>query len=90
MSEYDNEVERQRNKLAAEEWAKGVKCLHAHSMSSMWYDDRPQDTADGKSVVDMEFNDGTIRRTLDNGETVIMGVELRGQDLIDAYTKHGC
>ena len=90
MSEYDYKVQQQRDKLAAEEWAKGVKCLHAHSMSSMWYDDRPQDTADGKSVVDMEFNDGTIRRTLDNGETVIMGGELRGQDLIDAYTKHGC
>ena len=68
MSEYDYKVQQQRDKLAAEEWAKGVKCLHAHSMSSMWYDDRPQDTADGKSVVDMEFNDGTIRRTLDNGD----------------------
>ena len=38
MSQYDERVERQRLKLKAEEWAKGVKSLHAHSLSSMWYD----------------------------------------------------
>ena len=55
MTQYEDRVEQQRQKLAAEEWANGVKCIHAHSLSSMWYDDRPQDTAEGKSVVDKEL-----------------------------------
>ena len=89
MSEYNYKVEQQRDKLAAEEWAKGVKALHAHSLSSMWYDNRPQETAGGRRVTDCEYFDGTVRRTLDNGEVVILGVELRGEDLIDAYYKYG-
>ena len=64
MSQYDERVERQRKKLAAEEWGKQAKCVHAHSLSSMWYDTRPEDTAGGKSVIDVEFNNGTVRRTL--------------------------
>lgn len=87
MGQYDDRVEKQRNKLEAEEWAKGIKSLHAHSLSSMWYDNRPQDTKDGKYVTDMEYNDGSIRRTLSNGDTIILGKALSGQALIDAYTK---
>ena len=52
MSEYDEVVEKQRMILEAEKWAKGIRTLHVHSLSSMHYDDRPQDTADGKSVTD--------------------------------------
>ena len=48
MGQYQDKVERQRLLLEAEEWAKEVRSLHAHSMNSMWYDDRPQDTEDGK------------------------------------------
>ena len=64
MTQYEDRVEQQRLKLKAEEWANGVKCIHAHSLSSMWYDDRPQDTEDG-SVIDTTYNDGTITRTKD-------------------------
>ena len=53
----------------------------------MWYDNRPQETKDGKYVTDMEYNDGSIRRTLSNGDTIILGKALSGQALIDAYTK---
>ena len=88
MGQYDERVEKQRITLAAEEWAKGVKCLHAHSVSSMYYDNRPQDTDDGKCVTDVEYNDGTVNRTLSNGETVILGKALRGDDLISAYTQN--
>ena len=65
MSEYDEIVDQQRLLLEAEEWAKGIKCIHAHSLSSMAYDDRPNDT-DGKSVVDKEFNSGLIERYQNN------------------------
>ena len=89
MGQYDYKVERQRQKLAAEEWANEVKSLHAHSLSSMWYDDRPQDTAEGKSVIDKEFNSGKVERTLDNGQVYIFTkYELKGDDLIQAYSQN--
>ena len=53
MTQYNETVNNQRLLLEAEEWAKGIKSIHAHSTSSMWYDTRPQDTEEGKSVVDL-------------------------------------
>ena len=88
MTQYDDRVERQRLLLEAEEWAQGVASLHAHSMSSMWYDTRPQDTEDGKSVIDKQFYSGLIERTLDDGTKVYFGKELEGDELIDAYTRN--
>ena len=55
MTQFDEVVERQREKILAEEWAKGVKCVHIHQLKSMWYDDRPQDTDDG-AVTDIQYN----------------------------------
>ena len=88
MGQYDDLVKRQRLLLDAEEWAKGVKCLHAHSLNSMWYDDRPQDTSNGKSVLDVEYNNGTIHRKLSNGKTYVFGKELTGDKLIDSYLRN--
>ena len=56
MTQYDSRVQYQRDLIAAEEWSKTVKSVHAHSLSSMWYDTRPEDTADGKSVLDVQYN----------------------------------
>lgn len=81
MTQYKNEVKRQAKLLEAEEWAKGVKGMHAHSINSMWYDTRPQDT-DGKSVLDIEYNDGLIERRLESGEIIYFGEKLTGDDLI--------
>ena len=88
MGQYNDKVERQRLLLEAEEWAQGVASLHAHSLSSMWYDTRPQDTEDGKSVIDKQFYSGLIERTCDDGSIVYFGKELKGDELIDAYTRH--
>lgn len=88
MSEYDDKVQQQRDKLAAEKWAKGVRSLQAHSLKSMWYDYRPQDTDNG-SVMDVHYNDGSIQRTIQStGETVIMGKQLTGEDLVYEYNRH--
>lgn len=89
MGQYDYKVERQRLLLEAEEWADSVKGLHAHSLKSMWYDNRPQDTKDGKGVLDIEYNNGVIKRQLANGEEVLFGKKLVGDALIDAYLRHG-
>jgi len=87
MTEFKDKVERQRLLLEAEEWAKGVSGIHAHSLSSMWYDTRPQDTQDGKGVVDRQFNSGLIERTLDDGSIVYFGIELTGDELIREYQR---
>ena len=89
MTQYEDKVEYQRQKLAAEEWANRVKCIHAHSLSSLWYDDRPQDTADGQKVVDREFNSGRVERTFENGQVFIFTkYELKGDELIDSYVQN--
>jgi len=87
MGQYEDKVKRQRILLAAEEWALGVQSLHAHSLNSMWYDDRPEDTADGKGVVDRQFNSGLIERTLDDGSVVYFGEQLKGEELIQEFLK---
>lgn len=89
MTQYDERVQYQRDLLAAEEWSRTVKSVHAHSLGSMWYDTRPQDTEGDKTVMDVEYNDGTIRRELQTGEIVILGKALKGNDLIDQFTRAG-
>jgi hypothetical protein len=54
----------------------------------MWYDTRPQDTEDGKYVTDVMYNDGSVRRTLSDGGVIVMGDQLKGQDLLDQFQKH--
>tara|TARA_X000000368_G_scaffold354583_1_gene296118 strand:+ start:286 stop:558 length:273 start_codon:yes stop_codon:yes gene_type:complete len=89
MGQYEDRVERQRIKLEAEKWAKGIKVLHAHQLKSMWYDDRPQDT-DDSSVLDIQYNDGRIERRIQKtGEVVQMGEQIKGEELIRAYSRGG-
>ena len=87
MGQYQDKVERQRLLLEAEKWAKCVDGIHAHSLKSMWYDTRPQDTEDGKSVIDVQYNSGLIKRTCDDGAEVYFGKELTGDDLIAEYVR---
>ncbi len=88
MSEYDEIVERQRQLLLAEQWALGIKGIHAHSLSSMWYDNRPEDTKDGKGVVDTEYNNGLIERKQDGKVICYFGKKLEGDDLISQWRKY--
>ena len=90
MTQYQETVNKQKLKLAAEEWANGVKCLHAHQIKSMWYYDRPQDT-DNSSVCDIQYNDGRIQRTIVNtNEKIWMNgsKQLTGEELVNEYERH--
>jgi hypothetical protein len=88
MSQYDAVVERQRQMIEAEKWSKGVKAVHAHSFTTMWYEPKPDRTGDDLRVLDTEFNDGTIERQyLVSGEIEMIGTKLTGQDLLDEYTR---
>ena len=85
MSEHKEIVERQRLLLEAEAWSRGVKTLHAHALTSMWYDDRGNDG----SVMDTEYNDGLVMREIrETGETVYFGESLKGDDLLQLFGQH--
>jgi len=84
MTQYDDRVHMQKMLLDAEEWAKGVASLHAHSSSSMHYDDRPEDT-DGKSVIDIEYNGGWIDRHQDDKVIHTFGKKFSRKELLEAY-----
>lgn len=89
MTQYDATVSKQRQIIAAEVWAKETKCIHSHSISSMYYDDRPQDTENGKTVTDHEFNDGVVMR-YHGGELIhTFGERLTGAALLDAFSRSG-
>ena len=88
MTQYKDEVERHAELLAAEEWANEVRAIHVHSLSSMWYDDRPQDTHNGTSVTDREFNSGLIERFKDGKIIYIFGEKLVGDQLLQAFEQH--
>lgn len=88
MTQYTETVERQRIKMEAEDWAKTVKSVHAHSLQSMHYDTRPEDTANGKCVTDTEYNSGIVERRQNGKLIYTFGKKLTGQALIDAYTRN--
>ena len=79
MTEYREVVMRRKLQLEAEEWGMQIQSLHAHSLDSMWYDKRPQDTANGKSVMDIIYN---------SGKTIVLQKGMTGKELIDKYGRH--
>jgi len=89
MTQYDETVETQRLIIEAEKWAKELRGIHMHSMNSMYYDDRPEDTKDGKSVTDHEFNDGVIERYQAGKLIHTFGKRMNRAELLDAYTRKG-
>ena len=84
MTQFNDRVEKQRLKIEAEEWARGVRSLHAHSLTSLWYDNGREDG----SVLDIQYNDGRVERKIDStGETIILGTQLIGKDLVEQYVR---
>ena len=73
--------------LEAEKWAEGIKDIHVHSMNSMWYDDKPEDTANNKNVTDTTYNSGLIKREQDGKVLRYFGEKLTGDALIDDYVR---
>ena len=86
MTEFNDKVEKQRIRIEAEKWANGVKSLHAHSLTSLAYDTR----GDDGSVLDITYNDGSIKREIQsNNQVVWLGEKLTGEDLLQAYSRGG-
>ena len=88
MSQYDEVVDRQKRMLAAENWANGVSQIHAHRLTSLWYETNPDRTGDDLSVMDIEFNDGRIEREyLRTGKKETIGTPLIGDDLLYQFSR---
>tara|TARA_R110000868_G_scaffold58654_1_gene180891 strand:+ start:40 stop:315 length:276 start_codon:yes stop_codon:yes gene_type:complete len=85
MTQYTKDVEDHQIRMDAIEWANGVQTIHGHSLSSMWYDTRPQDTEGGKAVTDVELNNGTIKRYQNDKLIHTFGNELKGDELAQHY-----
>ena len=58
MGEYDYRVQRQRVLLEAEEWAEGIKSIHTHRITSMYYETKETkaDIEKNGQVTDTEYN----------------------------------
>ena len=87
MGEFNDRVERQRLLLEAEEWAKGVRSIHVHSITSMWYETEftKKEIEVNGAVTDTEYNNGVITRER-NGKLIhTFGEALTGDDLVDSY-----
>ena len=56
-------------------------------MSSMYYDTHPEDSDMGM-VMDVEYNNGVIKRTLKDDSVRIFGEELSGEQLLDEYKRN--
>ena len=82
MTQYKDEVELQRKILAAEEYSDSIRGMQVHRISSMWYDNRPQDT-EKHSVTDVEYMSGKIERTLHDGTKVVLVEAETGEKLVD-------
>ena len=86
MTEYTEQVEKQRLKNAAEEWAKKPSQIHAFNTenTSVWYDNR---RTDGR-VIDTHYNNGTIIREISNtGKTVTMGKKIPKAKLLEKFLR---
>lgn len=87
MGQFNEVVERQRILLEAEDWADGVKSIHVHGITSMYYEtaESKADIEKNGNVTDTEYNSGLIVRERNGKEVCTFGIRKTGDDLIDAY-----
>ena len=88
MSQYNEKVALQRQILKAEEYVNQPTCIHAHRLTSMWYDNDQtvKDVADG--VMDIQYMDGRVERTLKCGKKYILVEGKKGAELVQEVTRN--
>ena len=88
MSQYNEKVALQRQILKAEEYVNQPTCIHAHRLTSMWYDNHQtvKDVADG--VMDIQYMDGRVERTLKSGKKYILVEGKKGAELVQEVTRN--
>jgi len=88
MSQYNERVALQRQILKAEKYVNQPTCIHAHRLTSMWYDNDQtvKDVADG--VMDIQYMDGRVERTLKSGKKYILVEGKKGAELVQEVTRN--
>ena len=88
MSQYNEKVALQRQILKAEEYVNQPTCIHAHRLTSMWYDNDQTVKDVVKGVVDVQYMDGRIERTLKNGKKYTIVEGRTGADLVQEVVRN--
>tara|TARA_Y100000996_G_C22447673_1_gene612486 strand:- start:279 stop:572 length:294 start_codon:yes stop_codon:yes gene_type:complete len=88
MTQYDEKVELQKQILKAEEYKDTPKNLHAHSLDSMWYETDETKPQTKEGVIDIQYMDGRIERTLKNGKKITLVEGMKGEDLVQEVTRN--
>ena len=88
MTQYTDKVEQHGLMIAAQKWANAIAGIHSHSLSSMHYDDRPQDTEGTKCVTDIEYNCGVIKRYQSGNLIAQFGEFPQESELVDRFQKY--
>ena len=88
MGQYRDKVELQKQILKAEEYKDTPKNLHAHSLDSMWYETEETKPQTKEGVIDIQYMDGRIERTLKNGKKITLVEGMKGEDLVQEVTRN--
>ena len=89
MTQYKDRIELQRQILLAEQYINNIKDIHAHSLTSMWYENNQTAKDAVKGVVDITYMDGRIERTINETGRQYTIVEGRiGEALVQEVTRN--
>ena len=88
MTQYDEKVELQKQILKAEEYRDSPKWVHAHRLTSMWYETEKTKKDAVKGVVDVQYMDGRIERVTHDGKKYIIKQGLTGEDLVQEVSRN--
>ena len=85
MTEYRERVDMQKKILLAEEYRNSPKWVHAHSLTSMWYETKETELDAVKGVMDTQFMDGRIERVTHDGKKLLLSFFNFKDDVVIDY-----
>ena len=89
MTQYDERVDMQKKILLAEEYKDQPKWVHAHSLTSMWYETEKTKKDAVKGVLDVQYMDGRIERTVSStGKKYLIQEGMSGADLVQEVVRN--
>ena len=86
MSQYKNEVLKQKIRIEVEEWANEISDLHLHSLDSMWYETE-ESKLDKRPVVDRSYNSGRITRETADGKSYVLKKDDTAREIEDRFER---
>lgn len=86
MSQYKNEVLKQKIRIEVEEWASQISDLHLHSLDSMWYE-TDESKLDERPVIDRSYNSGRITRETADGKSYVLKKDDTAREIEDRFDR---